>query len=370
MRFFLYKVAMKTTLFTLFLAFTATSAQAFTYVSGHRPTERNRLQCGAVLTQNTSLSHDLDCRGMGGYALSVQGNGITLKGNGHTIFADAANAGLYIQGSDVTVTSVRVSGVKFGYGIYAYDSPNLKLVNNRLIGNQTGILLAAENTTMSGLDIHHNESSHNSEFGLRTTQTGSGTIVNPKITCNDFSFSGSYAIYLQAEKAKLNRFSDNKLNSSNNGIYLKDGDFVIKDLSFKRADIRKAAIFADHARSVKITRVDASNNLAPNPNDEHTAVSLYEVRSIQINKLVADNQDIGVLIATNQDQSSYGRIRHSSFVNNTVAGICLRSIDGTPYQGLVISRNEFDEKTNDLEIVNQAKAPLEIDQRSGVVTLF
>ena len=320
---------------------------------------QDRVQCGDIITQSIRLKHDLNCSGETGFALAVMGDNIHIRGEGHTIYAPNAVAGIFVQGKNVAVTGVRVKGVANGDGIFAYDSANLRIARSQFSSNDTGILLYSENVAMEKPLIIHNRSTQNSEFGIRTGQAQTGSIVDPKIEVNDFSDSGSYAIYIQATHAILDYTqSNNLLCRSQGGYYLKDGTFDVRGFSFQGQDIQKSVIFVDSAKSIKLENIDASTGVAPNKSEEHVALTLYQTQSFKVKNLVTDGQDVGVYISTENGIATEGSIRHSSFKLNTSAGIKIESLDGTQFQGIKLRRNDFAEKAPALNIQNSANAPL------------
>lgn len=324
------------------------------------------LTCGQVITKSTRLTHDLYCPDTLGFAVSVQGDNIHLDGNEHTIFAPKALAGVYIQGKNIRVKRLRVNSVANGYGIFAYDSPGVRIINNELQNNQIGIQLFSENVTMKNSEVRNNYAAHNTLFGIRTGQFANGSMIDPDIHDNDFSYSGSYALYIQAKRDRIGVWSGNDLSYSTGGLYLKDGAFEVRDISLSQLNISTSEIFVDSAASLILHRADLSSPLPAKASQERVGLHLYKVGSFQISELTTDGQDVGINIETSNDVRSYGLIKTSSFQDNTVAGVVIRSTDGTPYNGIVIRNNLFSEKSPSVEVQNPALAPVSKVQEKGL----
>jgi hypothetical protein len=298
------------------------------------------LTCGSVVTANTVLTQDLNCPNTTGYAIRVLGDHVTLDGNGHNIIAPQAAAGVYVQGTGDTVEDIQVSGGAT-YGIFAYDSPSLSVLNNRVSQNQIGIELYAENTVMSNVLVRGNAANGNSVFGLQTKQDGAGSIELPKIQYNDFSQSGSYALSISASDFELSGASFNNLSGSLNGLFLQTGNFSIHDLSLSTQLLQQAQIEAFQAASVNVSAVDVSTSLAPNPIQEHTGVALHRVGEFNVSQVTAWNSDEGVRITTDQGYASSGSVSTSQFIQNHYAGITVLSYDRTPFVSLNFSGNNL-----------------------------
>lgn len=299
------------------------------------------VSCGDVITESITLGNDLNCPDTTGYALKIIGDHIKVDGERHVIYAPRAVAGVYVQGTGVTLSSIRVQGVSGGSGVFAYDSPGLTLNQNSFSNNGTGIYLYAEKTVMKDVRVSRNTASKNTLFGIRTGQDGSGSIVDPYISGNDFSESGSYAMFIDASHDVLGLCERNNLTRSTNGIYLKGGVFLIHNLSLSREEIQKTAIFVDSAKSLTATNLDLSSVLPVDSNQERFGLNLYRVGSFAIRNLVSNHTDVGLKLDTDSGVSSHGSIRSCVFWNNAFAGIMIRSYDGTPYGVLDFAHNRF-----------------------------
>jgi parallel beta-helix repeat protein len=316
----------------------------FPYPKPHAGPSTAQPGCGDTITESTQLTQDLICPTTTGFALKIVGDHVSLAGNGHQIVAPQATAGLYIQGTSDSVEGLIVHGTA-EYGIFAYDSPGVRIYGNNVSDNQVGIELYAEKTVMSGLQIFGNVARDNAVFGLRTAQDGNGAIVSPSIYLNDFSDSGSYGMYIQADRYELNGFSLNQLKNSLNGVYLKDGDFLIHDVAMSFEKIQKVELFVDSARSVEVSDVELGTLLEPSPTQEHIGMDLYRCSRFQISQWVSWNQDVGLKLDTEQGTPTAGTLIDIAFLRNTTAGILAVSYDGTGFGTIKMTNAYFDEPT-------------------------
>jgi hypothetical protein len=294
------------------------------------------IQCGQTLTANTDLTADLSCPNTTGFALKIIGNNITVNGHGHQIIAPQAASGIYVQGSSDTIQDIHSNGITQGSGIFAYDSPGVKIENSDFSGNETGILLDAETTDMNQVSVAGNTAQGNSMFGIRTSQEGSGIIDSPSIKNNDFSKSGSYGMYIQAQSYKVQGKDGNSFLHSLDGIYLKDGSFSILNIALGVQLIQEVEILVDSAASFQATSLDVSTQLPPQPSQERIGLDLYRVAQFDIDELFSWNNDVGLKLTTEQGVSSAGTIDNSSFFFNTVAAIMVTSFDSTPFGNVKI----------------------------------
>ena len=301
------------------------------------------VNCGDIITSSAKIANDLNCPNTTGFALLVEGNNISVDGNGHKITAPNAAAGLYVQGSGVSVSAFQINGISNGYGIFAYSSPAVSIRNNNVSQNQTGIMLYTDNLQMSSVSVSGNIATGNSLFGVRSGQDGSGNIDNPKIQNNDFSNSGSYAMLITASKYEVNGCDRNKLSGSTNGIYLKTGQFNIHDISLTKEDIKKIEIFVDSASFVKVSNVDLSSRIPGDSNQERIGMDLYRVSQFDIWFLAAYNNDAGLKFETENGVSPTGNIRGCNIGGQTVAGIIFVSYDTTQYGSVHMAGNAFQE---------------------------
>src|SRR5262249_21749264 len=70
---------------------------------GHGSKKTTILQCGDVITEDTIMGNDLYCPDVTGFVLQVENDSITFDGNGHTITAPQAAAGVFVEGDSVKI---------------------------------------------------------------------------------------------------------------------------------------------------------------------------------------------------------------------------------------------------------------------------
>lgn len=314
-----------------------------------RPVQITTLHCGDIITTDTVMGNDLDCPNTTGFALQVVGNGIKFDGNGHTITAPQAGAGLYVNGSSVTVFGLKVRSAN--YGIFAYDSPDVLISACNVSGNQIGIELYAEKTRFTGAQVFGNIATHNAVFGIHTGQLAPGALVSPLIFANDFSHSGLYAMAITAASFEYSGLNFNSMFESSNGLYLSQGNFNIHDLSLSSEMIPGAQIFADAALNVRIENTDVSSLTPSLSNQERTGIDFYEVAHFSISNVTARNNDMGIRLETQSGVDCSGQIIRSRFEKNDVAGVSIISYDGTRYGNIDIKGNCFKESSSELNIV-------------------
>jgi len=289
------------------------------------------LQCGQEITANTVLGADMNCAGYTGFALKIVGSGIKFNGNGHKIIAPQALAAIYVQGSNNTITGVTANGVVNGAGLNAYDAPGLVVQENNFSGNEEGILVWAENTSMSNILIFGNIIQNSSLFGIRAGWDTNGQIIQPEIVMNDLSNTGGYALYIQAQQYNMGPQDFNVLYNSLNGIYLKGGGFSITNVSMTQQQIQQVEIFIDSALSVTVNNLDVSTVLPGQPSQQHIGLDLYRCAQFNINGLFSQNEDVGLKLETENGVSPTGTLKNCTFLNENVAAIMITSYDGTPY---------------------------------------
>jgi parallel beta-helix repeat protein len=95
--------------------------------------------CGATITEDLKLNHDLTCAGNG---LTVGADGIKLDLHGHTIAGSGSGTGIDVTGR----LSVSISGGtirNFAAGVLVRNSTAIVVKDNQLIANGDGVDLQA-----------------------------------------------------------------------------------------------------------------------------------------------------------------------------------------------------------------------------------
>jgi hypothetical protein len=306
------------------------------------------------------MTQDLICPNETGYPLVIEGSNIIFDGNGHKIVGPQAFAGIFVQGSNITVQNVNAQGFQ-AYGIFAYNTPGIQLIGNNTSNNHVGLEIYTDSPTVNQALILGNISTGNSAYGAFTGQGNSGQIINPIFSGNDFSNSQSFALAVEATQFEYNGFLEfNKMTGSQNGLFLVGGTFNIHDLDLSQQQFQKIGIFGQEASSISLTNVNCSTTLAPNSLSEHTGVDFYEVQNFVINGYTSNNTDTGLRFETEQGVSCAGTIENSTFKNNDGVGISIISYDSTAYGLITLANNTFVESSgiSDWTLANGTVADL------------
>jgi hypothetical protein len=296
--------------------------------------------CGQVITSSITLANDLNCSTYG-FALIVEGDKIKVNGNGHSITAPNALAGIYVQGSDIIVNNLTVRGILSGAGMLGYDTSDVVISGNNFSNNQIGISFFNENVDAGTIILYDNIANHNSLFGLRISYDENGSVdKEPGIVGNDFSNSGSYGMQLKMSSFEIDDTYDNDLKGSSNGLYLATGNFNLHDFSLANSGVKNIGIFVDSANNVSVSRVDLSNHLPADSNQRRLGIDMYRCKHFSVSDSIFLGDDAGVKLETEMGVSPTGSITCSLF-DDVVAGVEVVSYDGTPYGQLVVQNNRF-----------------------------
>jgi nitrous oxidase accessory protein NosD len=100
------------------------------------PASATHVQCGDVVTQNTTLDSDLvNCPGDG---IVIGTSGVTVDLAGHTV--DGAGSGVGLSGSGVDGVTVRDGTVQqFQFGVRVEDSQGVRMDAVTARSNDTGL---------------------------------------------------------------------------------------------------------------------------------------------------------------------------------------------------------------------------------------
>ena len=309
--------------------------------SAKKPTKQplTTIACGDVITTSITVGNDLNCTDSG-FALRIIGNNIVVNGNGHKISAPNAAAGIYVEGNTDTVANFSVQGTQ-GYGLMAYNASHVQILSNNFSYNSIGIMIYADNGDTTAPIIRSNIAMYNSFAAIRTYSDVPGSITNPLIQYNDFRFSGNYAIYVKAKSYTISGSDQNNLSGSQNGYYLKDGDFKIQNLTMINQLISKRHFFADSAQSVSFNAVDVSTIAPASLTQERAGIDLYRVQNFSLNEVRAYNHDVALKLETENGISPQGVIHECLFGNDKFAGVYIVSYDNTHYGTIKFVEDNF-----------------------------
>jgi hypothetical protein len=297
--------------------------------------------CGDTITSSVTLAADLNCPSTTGFALNVVGANITVNGNGHSISAPNAAAGLFVKGSNISISNLKVNGVQGGDGILAYETPGLSLDRNDVSGNLQGIVVYADQTALSGVSITNNIARQNQLFGIRTGYDAPGAIVMPAIKSNDLSGSGSFAMRIRAVQFELGQGHGNIFDGSANGIYLSGGDMYVHDFNFDSDLIYGVGVFGDSLNSIIVNNFHMYSRAPATPLQNRIGLDLYRAGAFSITNVRTRNCDVGIKLETELGVSPSGFITDSHFEDDTFSGIFVVSYDGTPYGLLDFFKNHY-----------------------------
>jgi nitrous oxidase accessory protein NosD len=148
------------------------------------PASAATVQCGDVLTADTTLTADLTC-GPGDDALEIGADGVTLNLAGHTISGPGAYSTLYA-------------------GVRVAQRSGVSITNGTITGFQSGVVLdEATASAVSKLTVHHNDQGinlagggqhvieknavyGNGRDGIRLGLSAHNTIAKNTVTDNDY----------------------------------------------------------------------------------------------------------------------------------------------------------------------------------------
>ena len=189
--------------------------------------------CGASVVADVRLEEDLACPGDG---LFIDGDGIRVNLNGHTISGAGVGIGITVRSRhDVSISGGTIRG--FLTGIMVATSTDVVIKDNGFTQTREGVFLAGS----TGVTIKHNTAWNNSLRGFMVRPTGSGVLStdnvimdnvvtnNPSgilvfgqpgntIKANTISHSSVAALDLTGGGASGNVAKDNLLTSNAAGI--------------------------------------------------------------------------------------------------------------------------------------------------------
>lgn len=305
-----------------------------------------RIQCGDTITVSVALREDLNCPDTRDYAIKIAGDNITVDGRGFKIRAPQAVAGIFAQGSSITLRNLHIQGIEAGSGVFAVDTERLKVQANDFSGNQMGLVLYAQQKHLSQVQIINNVIRQSQLFAIRTMQEAPGVIDLPQIRRNDLSLSGSYALHIQARRFELGVNSVNNFWGSMNGLYFSEGSLYLEGQDFSSANILRTQVSVNNANLLRGRFINLSSRLKADPSQQRIGLEVYKVKTFDLSYVYARGNDVAVRISTEAGIQTSGRLNHCSFLDQDYAGIMLTSHDGTSFGPLEISRCWISQRTD------------------------
>jgi parallel beta-helix repeat protein len=169
----------------------------------------NHVQCGDVITQDTTLDSDLI--GCPGYGIVIGADNITLDLNGHTVQGNGVSSkGLGVAGilvcCDVTVVNGTIRD--FSVGVYDFGE-NSRIEHNRLFGNVDGMRVSEPG---SDSRVAHNMVADSSSVGIWLIDSNYNSVYKNRGGAGILAISGAGA----------NILADNSVIGNRVGIQLSD----------------------------------------------------------------------------------------------------------------------------------------------------
>jgi parallel beta-helix repeat protein len=240
-----------------------------------RPDVSVAVACGASVVADLKLDEDLTCPGD---ALFVDGDGIKIDLQGHTITGAGVGVGITVRGHhDVSISRGTIQN--FLTGVFVATSTDVVIKDNGFTQNREGVFLAGA----SGNTIKHNTAWQNTSRGFMIRPTGSGTISTDNVVMDNVVTNNPTGILLFGQPG--NTLKANTISGSSvAGIDLTGGGAsgtIVKDnlLTGNAAAIRFGIGWTDNtilantiqANSCGITGTTADNLFKENVFSTNTA---------------------------------------------------------------------------------------------------
>ena len=144
---------------------------------GAHPGMSTAVVCGASVVADLRLDADLVCAGDG---LFVDGDGIKINLQGHTITGAGVGVGITVRGhQDVSIFGGTIRS--FVTGVFVATSTDVVIKDNGFTQNREGVFLAGS----SGNTIKHNTAWQNTLRGFMIRPTGSGAISTDNVVMDN-----------------------------------------------------------------------------------------------------------------------------------------------------------------------------------------
>lgn len=303
--------------------------------------EYNGIQCGDIIEGDFSLEADLDCSHYPGFALGFKSDNVNIRGNGYKIIAPNGAAAILLMGDKQTFENFDIEANPNGIAILAYDTDEVEILNNTITNANIGINIMSYNVEIDKIKVEDNVATDMGEFGLYVNAFQHQETYAKRATVerNDFSRSGDYAIHLSIQEYSINGDFTNTIDGSQDGIYLAEGDFDIKNESFPDL-VRDTTLFIYRADSVVIDNVVIDGH-GGNGDQSEAGIHTYLCDEIEITNVDISNKDIGIKVATRYGVEGDVLIEDSTVINNIETGIMLQSYDGTALNDVTIQNNDL-----------------------------
>lgn len=316
------------------------------------------LKCGDRITENTTLTADLDCSGYNGNVLIIDGSGVVLNGAGHKITTTVGGTSAVVVNtltSNVTVKNLVIQAPN-SVGIKV-DGDNALITNNTIDQANLGILISKPGRVIK--NNVRNSSGNGIKIDLTEKSNDSQVVVNN----NDMQNSIGCAFYISAPDFVLTGLTRNNLNGSNEAYCLKGGRFLVKDISLADQLIYKRHFVVDSVESIEFNNVNVTSIAPATAEQQRAGIDMYRAKKFRLVNVTAMCSDVGAQIQNEvqngQSVLPVGEIINSNFKANVYAGVHIVIHDTSSKFGLInICQNRFAEDSmNKTVIVRSEKAP-------------
>jgi hypothetical protein len=295
------------------------------------------VKCGDVISQNTTLSSDLDCSTTPGFALTVIGQDVNFDGGGHAILLNSTTQlGVLISGTNQTLQNLTVQGAPSSVGILAYNAANLSLTGNMARGLAIAVDYYADQGNLGTTQVRQNNFSDSCIVGLRFQTDPSLGISNPVIQGNDFTDSQQFAIQLKLDSATLQGTDQNIFLRAANGLQLIGNSFTVSGLDLSSALIPGTSILVTNTGNLQMQ----NSTLAPSSADG-IALSLYDVQNTVLQTLSISGGNVGIKSGIDGTHHAQFSMQNSLINGAATAGIMLQSGDSAAYDLFTVSDSDL-----------------------------
>jgi parallel beta-helix repeat protein len=207
--------------------------------------------------------------------IQIDGSGITLEGNGHTVSGSGTGYGVYhhLYRAGVTIKNLNVQG--FSYGMYLTGSGNNTLIGNTATSNEYGIYVIRGEGTLTG------NTASNNEYGIYLRYPGGYTLRSNTMAGN----SRNFHVYVESSASQF----DNDIDTSNTVegkpiLY----HFAPTNLVVENTDAY-GTIYVTNGDNVRLSNVVlAANNWA--------GIHVWNTRNLTIEGVTSGNSHQGVYL--------------------------------------------------------------------------
>lgn len=301
-------------------------------------TNSHALYCGEWIDGEVSLTEDLDCTGHAGYALVAKNTTATINGNGFSIIVPDAIAGIYAEGSSLSLNNVAIVGSESNIGIQAYN--NYFLETNNVIANdfKLGIDSVFDSYgdvgLCQGLNLQNSSFEGSVEFGVRVTAPNClGNVIFEGVSLEN---SQNYGATVNVDKFILDGLNGSSVHNSYGGFLVYAREVELRNIDFSAQDVENETMLIIGSQKVTVQNSDFSGPEGSGGIGMH----ICEVDEVYIDNIVSNGHDVGVKISTGSKQTTV-TLNNSEFVENATAGLLLSELAGVPFANVYADANSI-----------------------------